>query len=165
LKFQLHAKKGIVSIRHKLTTRGAYLLFIDLKRSQTLRVGSLGEFFFPRGRYAYVGSARGGISARLSRHKRLAVQKKGKLHWHIDYLLVRPHAKWAGEAVLEDGIECKISEQIAAISGAAVPVPGFGSSDCRAGCKAHLYLMPPAASRPIGSLLEHTSRSSGKDKS
>jgi Uri superfamily endonuclease len=105
-------------------------------------VGSLGRALFPAGRYAYVGSARRGIADRVSRHKRLALRKEGKLHWHIDYLLVNPHTQWAGEEALENGIECRISKHIAATSGVTVPVSGFGSSDCRAGCRAHLYLLP-----------------------
>jgi Uri superfamily endonuclease len=28
------------------------------------------------------------------------------------------------------------------MKGVTAPVPGFGSSDCRAGCKAHLYRLP-----------------------
>ena len=121
--------------------RGAYVLYLDIKLPLMLPVGSLGSAVFPAGRYAYVGSARRGIAARVLRHKRLAVEKAGKIHWHIDSLLVNPHTQWAGEVVLENGIECGISKRIAAMSGVTVPVPGFGSSDCRAGCRAHLYLL------------------------
>ena len=122
--------------------RGAYILYFDIKLPLTLHVGSLGSSVFPAGRYAYVGSACKGISVRISRHKRLAVEKAGKIHWHVDCLLVDPHTQWGGEVVLENGIECSISIRIAAMSGVTVPVPGFGSSDCRAGCRAHLYLLP-----------------------
>jgi Uri superfamily endonuclease len=125
--------------------RGAYVLFFDVEQPLTLDIGSLGAAHFPAGRYAYAGSALKGIAARVSRHKRLAIEKSGKLHWHIDYLLVNVHTKWAGVVLLEDGIECKISKQIAAMSGITAPAPGFGSSDCRAGCKAHLYLLPAGA--------------------
>lgn len=122
--------------------RGAYILYIKAEVPLTIEVGSLGTKRFPAGQYAYVGSALRGIRARVSRHRRLAVQKSGKLHWHLDYLLVHPRARWIGEAVLEGGIECKISRRIASMDGVTVPVPGFGSSDCRNGCKAHLYLLP-----------------------
>ena len=101
-----------------------------------------GAIFLPAGRFAYVGSARRGVAARVSRHKRLATQKEGKLHWHIDYLLVNPQTKWAGEEFFEDRLECDLSKQIASQKGISVPAPGFGSSDCRAGCLAHLYLLP-----------------------
>jgi len=124
-------------------------LYIDLKRSQILNVGSLRIVRLPAGRYVYIGSARRGIAARVSRHKRLAIEKSGKLHWHIDYLLVNPHTKWAGVVVLEDGIECKMSKQIAAMSGVTAPVPGFGSTDCRSKCRAHLYLLPIEATSAL----------------
>lgn len=121
---------------------GAYVLCINVKRPLSLFVGALGKVFFPAGCYAYVGSARRGIVARVSRHKRLAMQKEGKLHWHIDHLLMNPHTQWAGEVMLEDGIECEISRHISTLKGVTVPVSGFGASDCRSGCKAHLYLLP-----------------------
>jgi Uri superfamily endonuclease len=124
------------------TKRGAYVLYLDIALSLTLQVGSLGSSVFPAGRYAYVGSARRGIAARVSRHKQLAVEKAGKIHWHIDYLLINRHAELAGEEALANEIECRVSKRIAAMRGVTVPVPGFGSSDCRAGCRAHLYLLP-----------------------
>jgi Uri superfamily endonuclease len=124
------------------TKQGAYVLYFNIELPLTLLVGSLGSSVFPAGRYAYVGSARRGIAARVLRHKRLALQKEGKLHWHIDYLLINRHTELAGETVLENEIECTISKRIAKMSGVTVPVPGFGSSDCRAGCRAHLYLLP-----------------------
>jgi Uri superfamily endonuclease len=123
-------------------SKGAYILYLDVKRPLTLMVGSLGKFGLPAGRYAYIGSARSGIAGRVARHRRLAKQKTGKVHWHIDYVLIDPHSRWAGESVFEHGIECKISKQIACVRGVTIPIPGFGSTDCRAGCAAHLYRLP-----------------------
>lgn len=124
--------------------RGAYLLFVDVKLPLNLKVGALGRVSLPAGRYAYVGSARSGIEVRVARHRRLAEEKIGKIHWHIDYLLVHRHTQWVGEEVLEDGVECVVSKQIAAKDGVTAPVPGFGASDCRSGCVAHLYFLPKA---------------------
>jgi Uri superfamily endonuclease len=132
----------------KMETPGAYVLYIDVKRSLSLPVGCFGVVSCPAGRYAYVGSARRGIASRVARHRRLAKQKTGKLHWHIDYLLVNPHVHWAGETVLEDGVECTISGQLARMKGVTTPIPGFGSSDCKSRCKAHLYLLPEAYRDP-----------------
>ena len=122
--------------------RGAYVLYLKLSGPLRLAVGSLGMVFFPAGFYAYVGSARKGPAARVARHKRLAVRKSGNPHWHVDFLLVHPQASWAGETILEEGVECEVSKQIASQQGVRAPVPGFGSSDCRMGCRAHLYLLP-----------------------
>jgi Uri superfamily endonuclease len=123
---------------------GAYVLFIDVTEPLRLSVGARGILSFPAGSYAYVGSARRGIESRVARHRRLAAQKTGKLHWHIDYLLVNPRVHWAGEVVLEDGVECAVSWKIAQMKGVTAPIPGFGSSDCQSGCEAHLYLLPEA---------------------
>ena len=122
--------------------RGAYLLFLDIKRPLRLVVGALGMASLPAGRYVYVGSACGGIEARIARHRRLAERKTGKVHWHIDHLLVNRHIQWVGEQALEGNAECAISGQIAEIKGVTVPVPRFGASDCRSGCEAHFYLLP-----------------------
>jgi Uri superfamily endonuclease len=122
--------------------QGAYLLYIQVKRPIRLEVGAMGMIAFPAGQYVYVGSAHSGIEARTARHRRLAEQKSGKLHWHIDYLLTNKHVQWVREEAYEDKNECALSKQIAAKKGVTVPVPGFGASDCRSGCISHLYLVP-----------------------
>jgi Uri superfamily endonuclease len=126
--------------------RGAYILYFDVKRSIALCVGSLKRIVLPSGRYAYVGSARRSIAGRVSRHKRLAEQKTGKLHWHIDYLLTHPQIQLAGTIALAESNECDISRRIASRRGSSIPVPNFGSTDCRAGCRAHLYRLGTARS-------------------
>jgi len=119
--------------------QNAYVLHIDARRSLTLRVGALKGVWLPAGHYVYVGSARRGIATRIARHVRLAVQKTGNLHWHIDYLLTNPQIQLAGATVLVGCSECRISLQIASRKGVTAPIPHFGSTDCRSGCKAHLY--------------------------
>jgi Uri superfamily endonuclease len=119
--------------------KGAYLLRLLLKRSVCLKPGALKRVSLPAGEYIYVGSARGGIAGRIARHLRLAETKKGKLHWHIDYLLAHPQAQITGFQALAEKKECVVSKRLASGEGISAPVLGFGSSDCRAGCKAHLY--------------------------
>jgi Uri superfamily endonuclease len=126
----------------KSEKKGCYVLFIDVGSPLALAVGSLGRVHIPAGRYAYVGSSRSGALSRVQRHRRLTEQKSGRIHWHIDYLLTHPRVQWAGETVMADGVECEISGKISTAAGVTVPVPGFGSSDCHAGCEAHLYLLP-----------------------
>jgi Uri superfamily endonuclease len=60
-----------------LVQKGAYLLKLLLKKSTTIDAGSLKGIFLPKGKYIYVGSARGGIERRISRHRRLAQTKIG----------------------------------------------------------------------------------------
>ena len=63
--------------------KGSYIILIKLPEEQTITIGSLPDVHFPRGYYAYVGSALGGIKSRLSHH----LNRKKKLLLDIDYLL------------------------------------------------------------------------------
>jgi len=123
----------------EMKKRGAYVLYLDVEEPLTLCVGSLKTIFLPSGRYAYVGSARAGIEGRIRRHKRLAEKKSSRRHWHIDYLLVHPNIQWVGGTALEGANECDLSHQIASRKGVTIPVPKFGSTDCRHKCDSHLY--------------------------
>jgi Uri superfamily endonuclease len=122
---------------------GVYQLVLFLPEDITLRVGALGVFHFPAGRYVYTGSALGGLRARLARH--LRTQKR--LRWHIDYLL--PHA------VVEDirlfltkeRRECAINRQTLTLPHARVIARGFGSSDCR--CPTHLVYLGQDGCLPV----------------
>ncbi len=118
---------------------GAYVLWLQLKRAVRLHVGSLGRVRLLAGNYAYVGSARRGIAARIARHRRLANAGSGAPHWHVDYLLLHPAVRLLGAESFEQTHECVLSRRIAAAPGTSVPMPGFGATDCRAGCGAHLY--------------------------
>jgi Uri superfamily endonuclease len=127
--------------------RGAYILYLEVQRPLALNIGALGHRQFPAGHYAYIGSACGGIDRRIARHRRLAVSGNGKPHWHIDYLLLDPEVRLEEEKPLSKSSECAISRAIASRQGVTVPVPGFGATDCRAGCEAHLYRMTDRAHR------------------
>ena len=133
------------SIPAKLPAGGTYRLTIRLARSLRLRAGALDRVTLPAGVYVYCGSARRNLPARVARHLR---QPKRK-HWHIDYLLAHPAARvvevraWAGRG------ECDLVAEAVGRGGRAV-VPGFGSSDCRRGCPAHLiYVSAPARPGPF----------------
>ena len=113
---------------------GVYALILyqphgDLK----VRIGALGEVVFAQGHYCYVGSARGGIRQRVTRHMRRTFERP---HWHVDYL--RRHTIpvgflcWVGQ---RRGAECALSRRVAGV--AQDLVPRFGSSDCA--CHTHLY--------------------------
>ena len=118
---------------------GAYTVHLHIARDLTLQVGSLGNIFLPAGNYAYIGSARSGIAQRVARHYRLAESKTGKKHWHIDYLLTHPEVELIRIETHADGRECSIARQVASKPETSIPVPRFGSSDCRDGCAAHLF--------------------------
>lgn len=120
---------------------GSYVLVLTLKRSRTLTIGRLGEVKLPAGEYAYAGSAfgSGGLRARLGRHLR----GDGAKHWHIDTVRAVAEVRGCFYTVSDTRLECAWSQALAATLGATIPVQGFGASDCRAGCAAHLIALPP----------------------
>jgi Uri superfamily endonuclease len=134
---------------------GTYALLLKLDRQERITVGKLGTFDFPVGYYLYVGSALGpgGLQARLARHRRDSEsssqsnsgQTGKKFHWHVDYLLQRAQLVEVWSVASEERLECRWSEVARRLSGAQVPVRGFGSSDCR--CAAHLIYFAARPSR------------------
>ena len=110
----------------------SYQLSITLAAAARVAVGRLGVFEFPAGRYVYTGSARRNLEARIARHLR----KEKILRWHIDTLLALPEAHVTGvERSMQP--ECSLNQATAG----AVLMPGFGASDCRAGCGSHLKFL------------------------
>ncbi len=128
---------------------GAYVLHLKVKGTVTVQVGALGNIALAAGNYVYVGSARKSIESRVSRHQRLAKAKAGKLHWHIDYLLTHPGIELIRQDSYAGNGECDIARHIASLQGSSVPVPRFGASDCRSGCRAHLFRVGKTAKRKI----------------
>ena len=110
--------------------KGSYILLIALPEQQIITIGSLKAVHFPRGYYAYVGSAMGGLKSRLSHHLK---ENKGP-RWHIDYLLQKASIDEIILCETEGKVECTIAQ---ALSHQFDSIPGFGSSDCQ--CKSHLF--------------------------
>ncbi|MGE5465801.1 MAG: GIY-YIG nuclease family protein [Ignavibacteria bacterium] len=107
----------------------SYQLRIVVGRALRLQVGRLGRFDFPAGTYVYTGSAKRNLEARIARHLR----REKTLRWHIDYLLAAP-----GVSVVEvqrsRRHECRWNRA----TRGEILAPGFGASDCAAGCGSHL---------------------------
>jgi Uri superfamily endonuclease len=121
---------------------GSYALFLKLPVQKKLAIGKFGVNEFLAGFYIYFGSARGpgGLRARLGRHLRTGK----KHHWHVDAL--RAVTEVQGYCYLIDQTpkksrtpaECQWSQKLIEMPGAQIPLPGFGASDCKMGCPAHL---------------------------
>lgn len=138
-----------------LPQMGVYTLIIHLPADIRLKVGKLGEHQFPRGFYAYTGSALGlGASSlrnRVARH----LQKKKHKFWHIDYLLARKDAVVIAiiAAHTNKKRECKMNRRLKNEMTARIPVLGFGASDCKENCGSHLlYLGEKNVKQKIASL-------------
>ena len=112
--------------------KGVYVLVIQLTVDAELRVGALGTVPFPKGLYAYVGSAQNGLEKRIERHSR-----KEKLRfWHVDYLLENPPSRIVKVFFKKapKPSECAVAVTIGKRGEA---VAGFGCSDCH--CRSHLF--------------------------
>ncbi|WP_448202450.1 GIY-YIG nuclease family protein [Azospirillum sp. sgz302134] len=120
---------------------GAYVLLIELDRALELRLPGKPAAVLAPGRYLYCGSARGpgGLKARVGRHFR----RDKTVRWHIDRLTTA--GRMVGAWSFPGGDECAL---VADLAGLPVPVPGFGSSDCR-DCASHLLSWPEGASPGI----------------
>ena len=120
--------------------KGSYILEIELKNNKTIKIGKLGDIFFKKGTYFYVGSALNGIESRIKHH----LKKDKKNHWHIDYLLRYATIKrvvYKENAIRE---ECNIAKQL---SKYLTPIHGFGCSDCK--CDSHLFFVDKERVRDI----------------
>ncbi len=116
---------------------GLYLLLVKLTAPVCLQAGALGRFACAPGWYIYVGSARRNLRQRVSRH----LSRPKRVRWHIDSLTRAAAARPLG-AVLVPGrewTECALNQAVGHRFGNTAPIPGFGASDCRAGCAAHLW--------------------------
>ena len=111
-------------------TPGVYILIISLKKEHTIKVGRRRTIPFASGYYFYVGSALGGLEARVTRH----LAKEKRHHWHIDYLL--DASKIIGFLAIPTTrrIECLVAKSL---SEGLEGINGFGSSDCN--CRSHLF--------------------------
>lgn len=114
---------------------GIYVLVVQVSGKQTVTAGALGDLEMGEGYYAYVGSAKRGLTARLARHAR----RHGKsLHWHVDYLLERARLREIWVFPLQAG-ECGLAARLEAGGASREGLRGFGSSDCR--CAGHLLYL------------------------
>ncbi len=95
-----------------------------------MKVGALGKLKFPKGHYAYVGSALNNLEKRVERHLR----KEKKIKWHIDYLLRKGKVKEVYYKKGNQREECKIARKLAKKFNS---IKNFGSSDCQ--CSSHLF--------------------------
>jgi Uri superfamily endonuclease len=127
---------------HPLT--GTYTLILSSSIEKPVNVGKLGTLLLKPGFYVYVGSAfgPGGLKARIRHHLKLS----SRPHWHLDYL--SPTLRLCEIWYTYDQIhrEHQWAEVHAQTRGARMPLPGFGSSDCR--CPSHLFFYK---SKPSGS--------------
>jgi Uri superfamily endonuclease len=114
---------------------GVYQVWLRITTDLNVTVGRLGRFFFRAGNYVYTGRAARGLRARVLRH----AQGPRRKHWHIDYLVTHPQIRIERVVLASPNpeMECFVNQSVGK-TGRCV-APGFGASDCRDGCMAHLW--------------------------
>lgn len=114
---------------------GTYALILRCFSRQVVSIGKLGNLHAENGCYVYVGSAfgSGGVRARIRHHLKISVRP----HWHMDYLrpVVEIKEVWYSHAPGQ--MEHQWAVFFNKLKYAAIPLTGFGSSDC--GCESHLF--------------------------
>ena len=113
--------------------KGAYLLIMRLAAPLPLASGRFRGETLPAGWHVYCGSANGpgGIRARAGRH----FKRRKKRRWHIDWLSCAADDLFA--ICFPGGDECALAARLMETGAFAIPLPGFGSSDCKT-CQSHL---------------------------
>ncbi|MDR1786079.1 MAG: DNA/RNA nuclease SfsA [Spirochaetaceae bacterium] len=127
--------------------RGSYLVIFRFDEDQRIQVGALGEVDFPRGWYAYAGSAQKNLSQRLARHLRRTRKNK---HWHVDYLIPFSTGKITALPVMTArNEECRLAAMCRDNGGKTLwPGKRIGASDCS--CASHLLWFPENPLRSRG---------------
>lgn len=115
------------------TGKGTYILHMRLADPTEMPIGKLGIFTLAAGWYGYVGSAFGGLRARLNHHLGTARRP----HWHIDYLRQAAEISEIWYAVSPVRYEHQWANVLQNLTDAHVPIPRFGASDCD--CPSHLF--------------------------
>ncbi len=119
------------ALTEELGNHGDYILVLYADQDKIIQVGENKTFFFRKGYYVYVGSAKKNLLQRMNRHRRL----RKKMHWHIDYL--RKETEFAGIIPIrtKEDLEHKLAERLSSIS--SWQIEGFGCTDCR--CFSHIF--------------------------
>jgi Uri superfamily endonuclease len=112
---------------------GTYVLVLRLDQEHELAYGKTLRAVFPGGWYLYVGSALGGLRARLNR----TVTGPRRPHWHIDRLSEHATLVQVWYRTGSERRECAWSRQLSRSAGIAPSPFPFGASDCR--CPTHLF--------------------------
>lgn len=112
-------------------SKGTYIFISRLNTAKDLRYNARGDVHhFPRGWYAYIGSAfnSGGIKTRLNRH----FYGAGNGPWNIDFFRkgVIPHNR-AWVSYQDKKLEREWSSAFQLMDGITVPILNFGNSDDR----------------------------------
>jgi len=136
-------KNSSIFPRTRIPKNGVYTLIMFVPYEKRIEIGKIGVQNFPKGYYAYTGSALGkgalSLEGRISRHLRKDKRKR----WHIDFLSADRDVKVISALVAStnEKMECEINQYLHEKMYAAIPILEFGSSDCKKRCGSHLLYL------------------------
>ncbi|MFW9787222.1 MAG: DUF123 domain-containing protein, partial [Candidatus Thorarchaeota archaeon] len=117
------------------------VLIIRVRTPVAIQIKSIGEVAFDSGLWLYVGSAMGTGSTNLENRLHRHFRKEKTVYWHIDHLLESNveivEAIWSESP---ESAECLIAKAIEAHDDFSPGPRAFGSSDCKNGCLAHVFI-------------------------
>jgi Uri superfamily endonuclease len=127
--------KNVISDR-----KGNYILVMRLNKGIQITIPRFGVLELFPGDYFYCGSAHGsgGIKSRVLRHLNI----HAKRFWHIDYLKNHMQILEIWYQVDPNNQECEFCQFLVGQNFSSIPIEGFGSSDCKKRCMAHLIKLP-----------------------
>ena len=136
------------TLREHCKNKGSYLLLLENPENIAVPVGQLGDVYFQKGWYVYVGSALNSLDSRLKRHQR----KRKKRFWHIDSIASTVMTvKKVYPIRRSERMESQLARALEPICDQIVP--GFGASDA---CEpSHLFYFStyPLRSRAFGNVI------------
>jgi endonuclease-3 len=93
-----------------------------------------------------MGRSKRNLSQRIDRHKK----REKKCFWHIDYLLKDENVQLEDVIIISDnyGDECDENKKLLQ-ENALIVAEGFGASDCKNNCRAHLLYLSKKSTFPI----------------
>jgi len=123
-------------------TKGIYALIIKIKEQIALTIGKNRRYNFFPGYCVYIGSALGKYSTNIENRLKRHFSPNKKIFWHIDYLLNSPkvEAIKAFYAKTDKTKECELALRMNNYGNSDLS-RAFGNSDCKAGCKTHLFFI------------------------
>ena len=120
--------------------KGNYILVMSLEKTTNQIIPKFGNVRLLPGYYFYCGSAHGsgGLKSRITRH----LNSNSKLFWHIDYIKYLMDFLEVWYQIQSEKNECSFSHFFSKQENAVIAIQGFGASDCKNMCNAHLWMFP-----------------------
>ena len=112
--------------------KGNYILVMSLEKTTNQIIPKFGNVCLLPGYYFYCGSA--GLKSRITRH----LNSNSKLFWHIDYIKYLMDFLEVWYQIQSEKNECSFSHFFSKQENAVIAIQGFGASDCKNKCNAHL---------------------------